>query len=235
MSRIVLERKNHHTVSVCSPDYVLEKNINLFLNRFTSEPYETILDFGAGNSPYETMFTCKKYIKADVCQNQSGSINIVLDAKTFRALPIEDESVDMILCMDVLEHSGNVEAILKDFHRILKPKGRLLISVPFLYREHEMPHDLMRFTSSYMLREVTNVEFKDIEITKVGNTCFTLYSLWNESPIKHGEKIHISLMGRLGRKIFAKVFLPFCNIFVFDKSPHAEDSVYHHLLIHGRK
>jgi predicted SAM-dependent methyltransferase len=230
-----LERKSHQNISLFNSDYVLEKSINSFLNRFASSQYATILDFGAGNSPYKSLFTCKQYITADVCQNQDNSINILLDSHKFSPLPIEDNSVDIVLCMDVLEHSENVESILKDFFRVLRTNGLLLISVPFLYREHEMPYDFMRYTSSYMLREVEKAKFGDVEVIKVGNTCFTLYSLWNESHIKNGEQIRISLFERFIKKVFSKCILPFCNKFVFDSIPSSDDGIYHHLLINAKK
>ena len=45
-------------------------------------------------------------------------------------LPFPDQSFDRIICSEVLEHIPDVEAALSEINRILKPGGRLAISVP---------------------------------------------------------------------------------------------------------
>jgi len=48
-----------------------------------------------------------------------------------------DNSFDLILSGDVLEHVPNLEASIKDCHRILKPGGRFLATFPFNYGGEE--------------------------------------------------------------------------------------------------
>lgn len=43
-------------------------------------------------------------------------------------LPFEDESIDVVLAKDVIEHVDDLSASLGDLHRILKPGGALLVS-----------------------------------------------------------------------------------------------------------
>lgn len=45
-------------------------------------------------------------------------------------LPFPDHSFDRIICSEVLEHLPDVDAALAEINRILKPGGRLAISVP---------------------------------------------------------------------------------------------------------
>lgn len=42
-------------------------------------------------------------------------------------LPVNDSSVDMIWCRDVLIHVSNLTAAYAEFHRVLKPGGRALV------------------------------------------------------------------------------------------------------------
>lgn len=52
-------------------------------------------------------------------------------------LQLPDHSVDTIFALDVLEHVDDLPILLKEFDRILKPNGRLIVSSPtenFLYR-----------------------------------------------------------------------------------------------------
>ena len=45
-------------------------------------------------------------------------------------LPFADESVDEVLAKDVLEHVELIPA-MQELHRVLRPGGRLLVTVPF--------------------------------------------------------------------------------------------------------
>lgn len=51
-------------------------------------------------------------------------------------LPFEDNSKEAILCLAVLEHVYNPFKAFEELHRTLKPGGKLLIYVPFLYYYH---------------------------------------------------------------------------------------------------
>lgn len=235
MAEDQLNRKGDHNLSLFNPDYILESAIHDFLLDFSSQyHYQTILDYGAGNSPYQSLFHYENYIKADIAQNSNHSIDLILTGNA-EPTPLTNDSVDCILCMDVLEHSGNLDAILSEFYRLLKDGGVALISIPFMYREHEMPYDLVRYTSSGLLNSINNTKFNLVGMDKVGNISYVLYSLWLESIIKSGEKIQISFKERLSRKIFNTILLPICNKFVFHKKVDRTESVFHHLLISLRK
>ncbi len=51
------------------------------------------------------------------------------------ALPFGDNSIDTIICSEVLEHIADYTQVLKEATRILKPKGTLAISVPRAWPE----------------------------------------------------------------------------------------------------
>ena len=63
-----------------------------------------------------------------------------------RYLPFKQASVDTILFLEVMEHLTAPERAIKEISQILKPKGYLLLSVPFLYPVHDVPFDFHRFT-----------------------------------------------------------------------------------------
>ncbi len=48
-------------------------------------------------------------------------------------LPVKDGSIDVVICSEVLEHVNEPLAVLKEIRRVLKARGRAVISVP--YRE----------------------------------------------------------------------------------------------------
>lgn len=47
------------------------------------------------------------------------------------AIPHEDGSFDMVLCTDVLEHVLDLNAVMRELVRVLRPGGHLIIRVPF--------------------------------------------------------------------------------------------------------
>lgn len=61
-----------------------------------------------------------------------------------RALPVKDASADLVICSEVLEHIEENRQCLKEIHRILKPGGRLLLSMP-------QPWSLLEITARVVL------------------------------------------------------------------------------------
>ena len=47
------------------------------------------------------------------------------------SLPLEHASVDLVWCSEVLEHVADTEYLLLEVRRVLRPGGRLLVTVPF--------------------------------------------------------------------------------------------------------
>lgn len=56
-------------------------------------------------------------------------------------IPLPDSSVDYVQSMGVLHHTSNPEAILKEFHRVLRPTGRGAI---MLYHRDSLCSSLRR-------------------------------------------------------------------------------------------
>lgn len=62
-------------------------------------------------------------------------------------LPFLEETFDTVLLLEVLEHVARPLDVLAEIRRVLKPEGRLLLSMPFLYPLHDAPHDYQRYTA----------------------------------------------------------------------------------------
>src|SRR3954449_497931 len=61
------------------------------------------------------------------------------------SLPLEHASVDLVWCSEVLEHVADTEHALLEVRRVLRPGGRVLITVPFHGRVKAALIGLLRF------------------------------------------------------------------------------------------
>ena len=51
-----------------------------------------------------------------------------------------------MLFRSVLEHIPEPQAVINELHRVLKPGGKMLLTAPLFYQEHEQPYDYFRYT-----------------------------------------------------------------------------------------
>lgn len=110
-----------------------------------------ILDAGAGELKYKKHCAHLRYVSQDFCQYDgvgnkealqpgawdTAKIDIVSDITN---IPVEDESFDVVLCTEVFEHLPEPVKALKEFARILRPGGRLILTAPFCSLTHFSPH-----------------------------------------------------------------------------------------------
>jgi SAM-dependent methyltransferase len=61
-------------------------------------------------------------------------------------IPCPDEHFDVAICNAVLEHVVNPHEVLDELHRVLRPGGLLVLTVPFMQPEHLDPTDYQRYT-----------------------------------------------------------------------------------------
>ncbi len=115
-----------------------------------------VVDVGCGTKPYRDLFGADHYFGVDIVKSSDGKNP---DSDVFydgTALPFRSGSIDGLLMSQVLEHVFEPGKLLLEMNRVLKPGGRLLLTVPFLWDEHEQPHDFGRYTSfglRYLLEE----------------------------------------------------------------------------------
>lgn len=137
----------------------------------------TILDAGAGESQFKKFCNHLKYIAQDFGQYhgegeiglQTGTwdnsnLDIVSD---ILSIPLPDHSVDAIMCTEVLEHIPDPISAIKEFGRLVKPGGYLLITAPFASITHFAPYHfasgLSRFFYEKHLPE-NNFEISELQL-----------------------------------------------------------------------
>jgi SAM-dependent methyltransferase len=149
-----------------NPFYFARRGLRETLGRHFPLLQGEVLDVGCGNKPYRDFIPATSYVGLDVDNaftRQVGAADLFYDGGRF---PRADASCDAVLCSQVLEHVFTPERFLREIHRVLRPGGRLVLAVPFLWDEHEQPQDFGRY-SSFGLRALLEREgFVVLEQTK---------------------------------------------------------------------
>jgi SAM-dependent methyltransferase len=92
-----------------------------------------------------------------------------------RKLPFEDESFDVVICLDVMEHIEEDFLVISEISRVLRSGGRFLISVPEdpkLWSSHDVSvNHVRRYTRNSLLNIL---EYTNLKVTNLWSTLFLL-------------------------------------------------------------
>ena len=140
-----------------------------------------LLDAGAGEQRHKKYCGHLQYVAQDFAQYdgkgdaiglQTGSwdqsqLDIVGD---IAAIPESDQSFDAILCVEVFEHIPHPIEALKEFARLLKPDGRLILTAPFCSMTHFAPYHFYTGFSRYFYQHYLPLYgFEIVEMQMSGN------------------------------------------------------------------
>lgn len=132
-----------------------------------------MLDAGCGAQKYKDMFDFDWYVGLEL--NEKFGPDVIGD---LRDMPFKDGEFDSILNNQVLEHVDDTHRVFSEFNRVLRRGGHLCVTVPFIARTHEVPHDYWRI-SEYGIRYLFNrYGFKEVMIANMGGFLTTQAYLW---------------------------------------------------------
>ena len=94
---------------------------------------------------------------------------VEFEVMNYCATSFPDESFDSVFCSEVFEHVFNLDEIITEIRRVMKPGGKILITVPFLWNEHEVPYDFGRYSSYGIKYLLEKHEFEILDLQKSGN------------------------------------------------------------------
>jgi SAM-dependent methyltransferase len=119
------------------------------------EPGTRLLDVGAGEQPYLTSDW------AGSVHEGASRVDIIAPADD---LPVDEGSFDAVVCTQVLEHVAEPADVLAELFRVLRPGGRLYITVPLAWEEHEAPYDFFRYTRFGLRHLLESAGFGEIVV-----------------------------------------------------------------------
>jgi ubiquinone/menaquinone biosynthesis C-methylase UbiE len=122
-----------------------------------------LLDAGAGERRYRSACSHLDYVSQDFARYDGGGdgsglqtgvwdqrdLDIVSD---ITAIPEPDASFDAVLCVEVFEHIPDPIAALREFARLVRPGGRLILTAPFCSFTHFAPYHFATGLSRYWYR-----------------------------------------------------------------------------------
>jgi len=145
---------------------ITRPRLRAFLRRYANTG--RVLDVGCGAAGYRGFFP--NMTTLDIAPREGTKVDIVADAHDLSQIP--DNSFDVVLCTEVLEHLHTPSQAIAEFRRVLKPGGLLLLSTRFIFPLHDVPGDFYRFTK-YGLRHL----LKDFEILELAEEASTVETL----------------------------------------------------------
>lgn len=125
------------------------------------KPTDRVLDAGAGSCPYKKYFSHAKYESTDFAdvfdKSSKNKHNFIC---SLDSIPKPDNSYDIIINTQVLEHVEYPHKVINEFYRILKPGGKLFLTAPQGWGIHGAPYNFFNFTKYGLESLFKNAGFK---------------------------------------------------------------------------
>jgi SAM-dependent methyltransferase len=158
--------------SLTNPNWlVLRRRRRIFerwIARLDGQDLE-VLDVGGRIQPYRPLFDGRlcRYVSIDL--RRTPLVDVVARGEQ---IPMGSGRFDLVICTQVLEYVPDPRAVIAEIHRVLKPGGALLLSVPAIFpRDSEL--DTWRFLPE-SLRQMLG-SFSELEIQAEGTSISGLF------------------------------------------------------------
>ena len=180
-----------HPPKYSSSYYSLEKmrsSLELIASRYIDQKKGdlVLLDYGCGTKPYSPIFSnfISHYIGADIPGNTHADIELQSDSK----LNLSDDTVDIVLSTQVLEHIDSPKDYIDESYRVLRQNGLLILSTHGYWLYHPDPLDLWRWTSSGLKKIIQEGGFEIIYFEGIMGLAATSIQLFQDASISKVPK-----------------------------------------------
>lgn len=173
-------------------------------------PGTLVLDIGAGDAPYRELFDHCDYRTSDwsgSAHEWAAAADVIASAE---ALPLPDASIDAALLTQMLKHVPDPAAVLGEAARLLRPAGRIFLTVPFVWELHELPLDFWRFTPPSIERLLSAAGFVSVAIeprthcfTTIAQLLLNVRQAMGRAPDRHDVERNAAaeLLGELAERL----------------------------------
>ena len=197
-----LESKNFRDWSIWR-----QYNFAFLSDILLQEGKKSVIELGSGGAQFRELYNDQNidYISIDLEPYQGLSIRIDLT----KGIPIKDNSIDIVILNNFIEHFPDTYFILSESLRVLKGGGKVLACVPFLMQAHQVPFDYVRYTYNGLEEVFDRLGFADIKIKNPVSVSETFFSLI-QSSLSHVKQTN------LNSRIKVKIIKVIC-MFIFRK------------------
>ena len=134
------------------------------LSRFVAslDQVADALDLGCGDGTLTRLVRAERVTAADVSAVALGRARErlpeaeLVELEPDARLPLDDSAFDLVLCAETIEHVRDVQLLLSEVRRVLRPGGALALTTP-VHRRAAAPDPLsphIRFFTRRSLREL---------------------------------------------------------------------------------
>ncbi|MFN3234228.1 MAG: methyltransferase domain-containing protein [Gammaproteobacteria bacterium] len=120
-------QSHHVSLGLVPVDYKCLGHVEPVLSAL--EDGQTVLDLGCGKGKHLS-YLREKYprltfvgVDPSFADRDANIVN-----GSVRQIPLQDQSVDVIMCMEVLQHVRNLEPVFEEIKRVLKPGATFIVS-----------------------------------------------------------------------------------------------------------
>ncbi|MEI7958299.1 MAG: class I SAM-dependent methyltransferase [Verrucomicrobiota bacterium] len=134
-------------------NYLIERSIAQLAQTVQGE----LIDVGCGAQPYRKYYAHATRITACDFDGARGQVDFTCPA---HAIPVEGNSFDIVFCTEVLEHVPDPDAVWREFYRVLRPGGKVMLTTPMYWPSHERPYDFYRYPEHGLRRLANDAGFE---------------------------------------------------------------------------
>lgn len=171
-------------------------------------PQPRALDIGCGAQPFRSLLESRRYRYFGLDTQAAPGTTLDFLAAIDQPLPptvLAAGPFDFILCTEVLEHVADWHTAFTNFHQLLAPGGRILLTAPHFYILHEEPYDFWRPTLHAFQAYAREAKLNCLESVKLGDA-------WDIVGTILGSCRFDPATPTLGRSILAKTLWRLRNL-----------------------
>jgi len=144
---------------------------------------DLLLDAGAGFGRYRKELSKARYVATDFIKIfETKSIESMDFVCSLDAIPKPDNTYDVIVNTQVLEHVEYPDKVIKEFYRVLKPNGKLYLTTNQTWMVHGAPYNFYFYTKFGLESLFRDAGFKIDLIEPRGGMFWVLVAFLNMLP-----------------------------------------------------